>query len=92
MRRRQKHEYASQNTAALTPLRMSNPHRWQSRSTRPVCHLRHGMRFAQSPGYTPGESVMSAVILNWWYTFRLMLQTNKIATAALEESWLQVRS
>ena len=42
--------------------------------------------------YTPGESVMSAAILNWWYTFRMMLQTNRIATAALEESWLQVRS
>jgi hypothetical protein len=35
---------------------------------------------------------MSGGILNWWYTFRMMLQTNRIATAALEESWLQVRS
>ena len=35
---------------------------------------------------------MSAVLLNWWYTFRMLLQTNRIASAALEESWLQVRS
>jgi hypothetical protein len=35
---------------------------------------------------------MSAVLLNWWYTFRMMLETNRIATAALEKSWLQVRS
>ena len=35
---------------------------------------------------------MSAPILHWWYTFRMTMQTNRIATAALEESWMQVRS
>jgi hypothetical protein len=35
---------------------------------------------------------MSAIILNWWYTLRMIGQTNRIATAALEESWVQVRS
>src|SRR6476620_4292274 len=48
--------------------------------------------FCSKPGYIPGELVMSAVLLNWWYTFRMLLQTNRIASAALEESWLQVRS
>jgi hypothetical protein len=35
---------------------------------------------------------MSARILNWWYTIQMRLQTNRIATAACEETWLQVRS
>ena len=35
---------------------------------------------------------MSPLFLNWWYTLLVMLETNRIATAALDESWLQVRS
>jgi hypothetical protein len=35
---------------------------------------------------------MSAGFLDWWYTFRTMLQVNRIATATLEECWLNVRS
>ena len=50
------------------------------------------MGFARSLVTPSGESVMSAQILNWWYTIRMMLQTNRIATAAWGESWLQVRS
>jgi hypothetical protein len=35
---------------------------------------------------------MSARILELWYTFWAMLRVNRIATAALEECWLKVRS
>jgi hypothetical protein len=49
------------------------------------------MRFAKA-WLQPSVSVMSAIILKWWYTLRMIGQTNRIATAALEESWVQVRS
>ena len=84
-------------SACLPPRAGSRPRRLPRRS-RPAIRTRQPAgNFGTAcvllePGYTPGESVMSAAILNWWYTLRMMLQTNRIATAALEESWLQVRS
>jgi hypothetical protein len=50
------------------------------------------MGFACNTLRTLGGLAMSARILDWWYTFRAMLQTNRIATATLEECWLKVRS
>ena len=35
---------------------------------------------------------MSAGILDWWYTFRTVLQSRRIAIATVEECWLKVRS